>query len=225
MKSWKPLMLLPLLLFMHPALAVDWHEALSGSRLVIGITSKETQLEVRDPNNAFNDYGTLTSSMYETPLLSFYTPDIYFGNSNWGSYVEFGWRSFRLHQQTSPSLGSDPVDLGTSASGSFLHATPVLFYNWGDRSISKAGGQSFKFGIGLGVGYLGASGNVKFTETTQEIHSFDVGGLGTAINVLMEYRYKQWYARAVGGGPYIQKGSYEYNIFDFSMDFGYIFSL
>jgi hypothetical protein len=100
----------------------------------------------------------------------------------------------------------------------------VLFYNWGDRHIGKDGGQSFKFGIGLGIGYLAASGNVKLTETTQAIHNFDVGGLGTAINVLMEYRYNHWYTRAVGGGPYIQKGAYEYSIFDFSMDFGYIFT-
>jgi hypothetical protein len=81
MKAWKILALLTPLLFMHQALAMDWHEALSGSRLVIGITAKETQLEVRDPDNASHDYGTLTSDIYETPLLSFYTPDIYFRNS------------------------------------------------------------------------------------------------------------------------------------------------
>jgi len=212
------------LFFVHRATALDLRESLSGSRLVIGISSKETQLEVRDPTNPFNEYGTLTNSLYETPLLSFYTSDIYFGNSNWGSYVEFGWRNFLLRYQTSKALGVDSVNLGTSANGSFLHATPVLFYNWGDHHIGKQGGQAFKFGVGIGIGYLSAKGDVIFTETTNLPHTFDVGGIGTAITVLMEYRYGNWYTRAVGGGPYIQHGPYEYNIFDFSMDIGYIYT-
>lgn len=224
MNSGKILTLIALLVYMNQAQALDWKDSLSGSRVAIGFTSKETQLDISDSKNSSTTYGTMTNSVYETPLLRFYTPDQYFGNSNWGSYVEFGWSRFQLRYQTSDSLGSEAVDLGTSATGSFIHATPVLFYNWGERYIGEQGGQSLKFGIGLGVGYLSTSGKIKFTETNQQIHNFDVGGLGTAIVVFMEYRYNNWYSRAVGGGPYIQKGPYEYSIFDFSMDIGYIYT-
>lgn len=202
-------------------------DTFSGSRMIIGITAKSTDLDVEDPNDPFNVYGTLTQADFNyVPLLAFYTPDHYLKpNSNWGWFIELGWKKYHLNYQSYPSNPAlDPVNLGTAARGNFFHITPMLFYNWGDRYIEDNGGQSFKFGVGLGFGYLSARGNVKYTETDNLIHDFDVSGLGMAVTVMMDYRYNNWYVRAVGGGPAITRGGVEYAIFDFSMDFGYIYT-
>lgn len=216
------------LLLWHPNLwALDSQNILSGSRFIIGFTAKSTDLDVQDPNNPFNVYGILTQAKnYYSPLLAFYSPDRYLNpDSNWGWFVELGWKKYYLNYQSDPSNPKlDPVDLGTSAKGNFFHITPVLFYNWGDRYIGEEGGQSFKFGIGLGFGYLSAKGTIKYTETDGLDHAFNVSGFGMSINVMMDYRYNNWYVRAMGGGPAITRGGVEYEIFDFSMDFGYIFT-
>ena len=222
----RQLMLILLLIQTHVTVASDWQQAFSGSRLVIGITAKSTDLEVQNPDNPFDAYGLLTQPGFTfTPLLSFYTPDIYFNDhSRWGWFIDLGWKNFTLSRQEKPNgLSADlPLDLGTSVTGNFYHLTPVLFYSWGDRHIGKQGGQSFKFGVGYGVGYMQATGNIIFTETTQENHAINISGTGLAVSVLMDYRYNNWYMRALGSGPGITRRGYEYAIFDFSMDMGYI---
>lgn len=207
--------------------ASDIRDAFSGSRMIIGFTAKSTDLDVQDPNNPFNVYGVLTQADFNyQPLISFYTPDRYLSpSSNWGWFIELGWKQYHLAYQSDPSNPDlAPVNLGTSARGNYFHLTPVLFYNWGDRYIGEDGGQSFKFGIGLGYGYLSAKGTINYTETDGLDHAFNVNGFGMAITVMMDYRYNNWYVRAIGGGPAITRNSVEYDIFDFSMDFGYIFT-
>jgi hypothetical protein len=215
------------LMFQTNLWASDIRDVLSGTRMIIGLTAKSTDLDVQDPDNPFNVYGVLTQADYQYyPLLSFYTPDRYLNeSSNWGWFIELGWKNYSLDHQSDPSNPTlDPVDLGTSARGSFFHITPVFFYNWGDRYIGAEGGQSFKFGIGLGFGYLSTKGTVNYSETDGLDHTFDVAGFGMAINVMMDYRYNNWYVRAIGGGPAISRNNVEYEIFDFSMEFGYIYT-
>lgn len=208
--------------------AMDMIDAFTGSRLLIGISAKDTTLSVQDPNDPFNVYGELTQFDFSYyPLLSFYTPDQYLSaNSNWGWYVEFGWKNYYLNYQSDPNNSDlDPVNLGTTASGNFFHFTPVLFYNWGDRHIGKDGGQSYKFGIGIGIGYLNAKGDIIFTETGGATHIFNISGPGTSISVMFERRIDNFYIRVVGSGPSLIRNGNEYEIFDFSADIGYIFTI
>ena len=221
----RSLIILLLLIQTNVAWCIDWREAFGGSRLIVGITSKNISLTIQDPEDAFTDYGVMTHADFSiSPLLTFYTPDVYMNaHSRWGWFMEFGWRHYLVdHQEYPQQPDIEPVDLGTRVSGNFFHATPMFFYNWGDRYIDEQGGRSFKVGMGLGLGYLSASGDVIFTETTQETHNFNIRGPGASVVVMMDYRHDNWYWRAIGGGPILQRGLYEYSLFDFSMDMGYI---
>ncbi|MBD3610013.1 MAG: hypothetical protein HUJ30_05635 [Gammaproteobacteria bacterium] len=221
--------------FHHPALYCIWLLICSSpafsqtqylhqdtSKFIIGITSQSIDLEVNDAENPFITYGQLTSGSSTELLISYQTPSRYFDNSRWGYFVEFAYKHYLLSMQDSPyNPDIEPTDLSTSAEGRFYHLTPVLFYSWGDRFIVNKGSLS-RFGIGLGMGYLQADGDIIFTETDGQTHGFSLDGFGNSIIVFFDYQRDNLYVRVNGGGPSLQRGIYDYEIFDFSFDIGYI---
>jgi hypothetical protein len=192
---------------------------LSGYRFIIGIRAHSMDFDVED-EQTMELKGTLSEDISYSPFLILASPYKYFGDTNAGTYVEYGFGSFQLNQQAVG--GSELVDLGTSVKGRHVYVTPAIFYNFGEKMTSANNGHSFKIGIGVGVGYASAEGDIIFTETTGEKHTFDMSGIGLGISVLADYRWKNLMVRAVGGSASIDEGQYTYSTFDFSMDFGYV---
>ena len=113
----------------------------------------------------------------------------------------------------------EDVDLGTSASGFYAYITPMLFYNIGDKMIHDGKVHSLK--LGIGIGYLKVKGDMIFTEKNpSERHVFDIRDYGSAVGVMLDYRYDRFFARVTGAGPFIDEGAFEYQLFDISMDMG-----
>ena len=186
-------------------------------RLTLGVSVHSTDFDVNDSNS--NIQGTLSEDFGYAPFITLGSPYRYFSDTNFGWYMEYGLSAFRLEQQL---VNDELVDLGTSVKGYYAYVSPVLFYNFGGRSLE---GHSFKFGVGAGAGYLKAKGDIILTETpTMERHEFNVGKLGLAVFVLTDYRYENFMIRASGAMPTIEANGREYDIFAFSMDFGYTFS-
>lgn len=113
--------------------------------------------------------------------------------------------------------------MGTSVNGSYFFAAPVFFYNFSDRTTRNGKGHAFKFGVGVGLGYLRANGNIILTEDhSQRLLNINVDEFAHSINVLMDYQYGNFIIRARGGGPRVDDGPIEYSIFEFAMDMRYI---
>ena len=137
--------------------------------------------------------------------------------------IEYGFSNFRMKLQ---EVDLDEVNLNTSARGRYLYVTPMLFYQFGGKGPKSRNNHSVILGLGAGLGYLGSSGNMVFTEKAgAPVHDFDVSGLGTTINIVVDYRIKNWMVRIRGGGPSITEGDFDYDIFEFSFDFGYSMTL
>jgi hypothetical protein len=141
---------------------------LEGTTLNFGIAIKQLDFDVSDSDESdFN--GTLTEGMYTTFFLSLGSPYRYFSeSSNFGFYFEFGLSNFKMDSQ---EVGSDEVDLGTSARGNYIYITPLVFYNFGDKNPKK---HSLKLGLGVGIGYLKSEGDIVFTDDPSlPKHKFD----------------------------------------------------
>lgn len=212
---------------------INWY---NGFRMFVGTSTKQVTFTVQD-KKTLRKQGALTEEMQTSPSIHFETPYYYFNNdpaSKTGWYIELGYSSFAVSKQEIGDENSDVlVDMGTSVTGRYLYLTPVAFYNFGDLNIKQgcglslsttdACGQSFKFGIGIGIGYLQAKGDIILTETPgQERVSIDTNEIGSTIVVLMEYRLNNWMLRARGNFPTAvdEVTQTEHEIYEFAMDVG-----
>jgi len=73
-----------------------------------------------------------------------------------GFYCRSGFSDYKLTRQSGIN---DPRGKGDVVKGYYLFAHPVIFLNFGDRYIQK-GSVSSKIGVGVGLGYLQAKGNM-----------------------------------------------------------------
>lgn len=192
-----------------------------GYRLDVGLSVKQLTFDVYKSEET-DTLGTLSGEFVTTVFLTFGSPYKYCGESNAGYYFQYGFSNFSMNTQ---EVDLEDVDLGTSAKGFFVYATPVFFYNFGDKHFVDGKGKAFKAGFGIGLGYLTAKGDIIFTNTTSETHTFDISSdvLSMAYYVLFDFRVNNWIFRAYGGGPEITTKDFDYNLFDFSFDIGYTF--
>jgi hypothetical protein len=134
--------------------------------------------------------------------------------------VSAGLSGYCLNEQ---KVEGDRIrNLGTSVSGVSAFLTPTVFYNWGAQRLHANAGRAFRVGFGVGAGYLSASGNVIFTETTGERHTFDVSGFGVASAAFMEYRSGRFVSRLRWQGPAVSDRDFEYALTDFYLSAGYL---
>ena len=184
----------------------------------VGIADKALDLEVSDVN-ATSYSGSMSEGQYITATLSLNSPYEFFKDSKFGYYIEYGFSNFEMDVQVTNN-GTIEEDLGTSVNGLSLYLTPVLFYSFGDN-INKEKKHSFLIGLGAGIGYLKASGEIIFTETTSELFDVDVNKVDLSVVILLEYQYNNWYVRYQDSGPEIHEGDYDYIIYDDSLTIGY----
>lgn len=176
----------------------------------IGISVKQLSLDVYK-NGQTDPEGILTDDFRFFPEFGLESNITYFSNSSWGYkvVVNLGW-----FEMTTQEVALADVNLGTSADGYFLYAMPVGFYDF----FKNKENSSLLVGIGLGVGYLNASGDIIFTEATpQTRHEINISELTYAYGLFLEYDRDSWSYSISLYGPEVSKGGYEYNLFDFGV--------
>ena len=175
-----------------------------------GISVKQLALDVYEKGQT-DPEGILTDDFRVFPELGFESNITYFSNSSWGYKfaINLGW-----FEMTTQEVALEDVNLGTSADGYYLYAMPVGVYN----IFKEKENSSLLVGVGLGVGYLNASGDIIFTESSpQTRHEFNISELTYAYGLFLEYVRDSWSYSISLYGPEVSKGDYEYNLFDFGV--------
>lgn len=219
--SGKALVLL-LAIFMLPA--TSWGEGNTGSLWSTylkraGITFSLIDFDVYNKGST-NTNGTLSEDFSLSPFVTLASPYTFIGNSNWGWFIEYSLSSFQLNQQL---IDIDLVDLGTSVKGYYAFVTPTLFYSFSGRHTGSEHGNTIIVGLGAGVGYLNATGDIIFTETTQQRIDFDVSGMAEAVLLYVDYRRGNFVTRLNTGLTGLTEGNLDYDATSFSLSFGYNF--
>ncbi|RDH86072.1 MAG: hypothetical protein DIZ80_00970 [endosymbiont of Galathealinum brachiosum] len=195
-------------------------DSLSSYRSIVGISVNAIDFDVYNKDSTSSN-GTLSEDFSYSPFISIESPYKFFGDSNWGGLMEYSLSSFNLKQQL---IDNELSDLGTSVKGYYTFVTPTLFYSFNGVS-SYNNNQMLIAGLGVGFGYLNASGEVIFTETTQELHNIDINGTALAISLFLDYRTGDFVTRISGGLTSHTKDNYDYDAFGFTWSFGYVFGL
>ena len=176
----------------------------------IGLSVKQLSLDVYEKGQT-DPEGILTDDFRVFPELGLESNITYFSNSSWGYkfVINLGW-----FDMTTQEVALEDVNLGTSADGYFIYAMPVAIYDF----LKDKENSSLLVGLGVGVGYLNASGDIIFTESSSQIrHEFDFSELTYAYGLFLEYDRDSWSYSISLYGPEVGKGDYEYNLFDFGI--------
>jgi len=196
-------------------------DLLSSYRLTLGVSVRSTDLDVDNTGGTVTN-GTLSEDFSYWPFIMLSSPYKFFGESNWGGLMEYDFSVFELNQQL---VNDELVDLGTSVKGYYAFVTPTVFYSFSGQRPHGKYDQTVITGLGIGLGYLNASGDIIFTETTQQRVDIDVSGAALAVSLFVDYRVGNFQTRISGGLTSHTKGAYDYDAFGFSWSFGYIFGL
>lgn len=194
---------------------------LSSYRLTPGITVRSIDFDVYNKGSS-DANGTLSEGFSYWPVIMLGSPYKYFGESNWGGLMEYSFSGFELNQQL---VNDELVDLGTSVKGYYAFVTPTVFYSFTGQMPHGKYDQTVITGLGVGLGYLNGSGDIIFTETTQQRIDIDVSGAALAVSLFVDYRFGNFVTRISGGLTSHTEGAYDYDALGFAWSFGYIFGL
>ena len=100
-----------------------------------------------------------------------------------------------------------------------------MFYSFSGQRPHGKYDQTLVTGRGAGLGYLNTSGDIIFTETTQQRAAIDVSGVALAVSLFLDYRFGSYMTQISGGLTCHAEGTYEYEAFGFSWSFVYTFGL
>ena len=100
-----------------------------------------------------------------------------------------------------------------------------MFYSFSGQRPHGKHDQTVITGLGVGLGYLNAGGDIVFTESTQQRVEIDVSGAAIAVSLFLDYSFGHFVTRISGGLTSHTQGAYDYDAFGFSWSFGYIFGL
>lgn len=196
-------------------------ESLPSYRITAGISVYSTDFDVYN-KGSLNPSGTLSEEFSYSPSIIIGSPYHYFSDSNWASSIEYSFSGFSLNQQL---VNDQLIDLDTSVKGYYVFVTPTIIYSFTDMQLSSKNNYSLLGGLGVGLGYLNASGDIILTETTQQQLDFDISGAAIAITLFIDYRIANYVTRISGGLTSYSEGDLEYDSFAFAMDFGFVFDL
>ena len=187
----------------------------------VGVDVNSIDFDVYDKGSTSTN-GTLTEEFTYAPFVILGSPHKYIGDSNWGMLMEYSFSGFNLNKQF---VGDDYVDLGTSVKGYFAFVTPTLFYSFDNKELILNNKGKLIVGMGVGLGYLNATGDIVFTETTSHTHDIRVNGVATAISLFLDYRVGDFLTRVSGDLTTVTKNNFDYDSFAFSLGVSYVFEL
>lgn len=194
---------------------------LSTYRLTVGVSLNSIDFDVGSEGNT-DPYGTLSEDFSYSPYIILGSPYKYAGESDFGGLMEYSFSGFNLSRQ---EVGGELVDLGTSVTGYYVFITPTVFYSFFGQDTNNKYDQTLVMGMGLGLGYLKAEGDIIFTATTRERHNIDISGPALAVSGFIDYRAGNFTTRISAVLNNYTKDSLDYDAFGFTWDFGYIFGL
>lgn len=178
----------------------------------LGLSFSQLSLDVYEKGKT-DPEGILTDDFLIMPLFGIESnvKNLYYGG--WGYRYVFNLGPFKMKTQ---EVDLEDVDLGTSAKGYFAYAMPVLVYDFlGDKVDS-----SLVVGLGVGIGFLEARGDIIFTEANpQTRHNFKFSEMTYAYGLFFEHEFNDFSYGFSLYGPEVIKGDYEYNLFNFELVF------
>jgi len=203
----------------------------TGIILDLGVTFSQVDLDVdKFENGSKVSGGTLSTDISYAPYINIGSPYKYFGNTKFGYNIQLSYSSYNVDKQELKN-DDDLKDHDTSANGYYIYGMPVFFYNLGDKYLKDGKGWSVKFGVGVGLGYLSAEGDIileDLNDGSQEKTSFDVqtDPVDLAAFVLTDIRLNNFLVLIRGGGPWIinhEENGNEFGLFELSIVLGYSF--
>ena len=203
----------------HTSLAAQWF---MGYTADVGVAVRITTMEIKLQSND-QLLGKMESSSGLSPYVTFSSPYTYIKNSSFAYAFQYGFNWITLTRQKS---GNESLDLDTRVGAWSIWATPVLVYTIGDHYFIKQSGRAFHIGLGVGVGYLNASGNAVFTELTdQPVHNFSIQSFAYAVHFLADLQINQWKLRFMMEGPSLDQDSWKYSMYDTALILSYSYTL
>lgn len=125
------------------------------------------------------------SSNLITPVLTFIQPPAYFSDdTRWGYHTELSTTYFKLDYDKDDKRYRDGDFEGISFS-----LTPILFYQWGDKTLCGHC-KSSRLEFGVGLNYLNAEGDL-LTDSGDEV-VFDSTGFGFNSHIGFVVNFKRW---------------------------------
>lgn len=137
--------------------------------------------------------------------------------TNWGYFMEFGFGSYNIHTQ---AVDEEIINLGTDVNGKYAYLTWVLYYKHHFN-----GDAYFAYGLGAGLGYLTADGDVKLTEEPGDpIINVEVSDFSVSAGLYAEYFRKKWFVRLAAYGPNYTEEPYQFGVSDARIILGHRFT-
>lgn len=194
---------------------------MEGYSLTIGASVKQLDFDYYRSVDDDDPAGSMTEGMYVTYLIRAGSPYNLSQNKKWGYYFETSFSSFSMSKQ---NVDDEEKNLGTSVKGHSGYITPIGFFLLGPLPRNNKNKLSLLTGVGIGLGYLSAKGNMLLTEDgSNELFEVDENGFDLAVSLLLEAHYGHWMSRIYGAGPLLDSGESTYSVFDFTWDFGYTY--
>jgi hypothetical protein len=200
--------LITLLLFLITPQIV-WGEVASAGifsqyRLTAGVVSYTGDFVVFE-NEESPAAGTLTADFEMMPYVLLVSPYRYFGEKDFAVAMEYDFTGF--------------------VEGYSAFVTPTVVVSLFGREPYGKHNQSLIAGVGFGIGYLEASGDIILTETTLQRKRIDISGPALALSVFGDYRVEDYVFRVHLGMTSTIRGGDEYRFTKYSFDVGYVFDL
>lgn len=177
-----------------------------------------------ESSDDINPIGSFYGNEQNSLAFTFSFPYHYFHNSNAGYYVNYNIKHFDFNKQDTSitSTGINEVNLGTSVSGYNVYAFTSFFYNFGDRFIVTDDNKSLKLGIGIGLGYLKADGDIILTEQSgSPLVDINISDVGLAFGLYIDYRYGPWVFRLEGFSTEARQDSIHFEYMTIPLQIGY----
>ncbi len=173
--------------------------------------TSDTELEKTVPTAA----GTMIRNLGSTPLLRLDTPL----DAQGRFVVEAGFAPFDLPRQLVRDR-EQTRDLGTRLRGYYAHVTPTAI-----AVFPRSPPWEFSLGLGAGIGYLRAYGDMIFTEDgSNALQRVDIGRIGVSVSAFFQVEYGRWQSRIQFSGPVLNRDGGSYTMTVNTFDLGHRFT-
>jgi hypothetical protein len=178
-----------------------------------GIAFKQILLDISD-TDSLETVALLEGNLVPWPYLTFQSPVKYFGESQLGWLIEYGFSGFSIDEQSEPFSTTEATDRGTSADGWFLYAMPTL--TWDPSEV-------FRVGFGLGGGVMSVKGDALIYDPFPTVTrlEYDLTELTWGGYFLTEYLVGDFMVGVHVGVLISEKSPYDYSVSDGSIIVAY----
>ncbi len=143
--------------------------------------------------------GIMVEERHITPGITFRSPisftDSHIRGLNIGAFFETAFSTFEVtKQKISNSSGLSEQDLGTEVHGQALDLVYILYIQYHDTYFVTDKKHAIRFGLGGGMGYYTAKGNIYLTENTQEWQkiNIDFNDKHAILKGMIEYQFGEF---------------------------------